>query len=626
MNLTFRNADSLSDGIRLLADDLGIIWTDGNADVTVTACESDTDALCVSLQGDCANITYGGGKARFFRGLATLVGWINEGITEKTECLTPSFSLNGSMVDVSRNAVMNLPTVKLMMRKMALMGMNAFMLYTEDTYEIKERPYFGYMRGRYTVEEMKELDAYALTLGIELIPCIQTLGHLSTALRWAATAPYKDTPDVLLVGEEETYRLIEDMIRTVANIFTTKRIHIGMDETHSLGTGQSLDKNGYHPREELFFEHLNRVAKIAEKYGLHPMMWSDMFFRMAGKGLENLRDYDPRVVLADDIADKIPQNVQQVFWDYYRPDEEFYSTAIEKHRKLGTQTLFAGGIWMWSSHCPLFSHSITNSVPALEACRKKGIREVVATVWHNGSESSLILSLALLALYADYNYRGCYDPDCIARCFRYATAENYEDFLKLELPEHPDESATTCTRALLYNDPLLGLVDKNVERLKNTSAYYAKVLEELSPLGDDYAPAFRTIRALTDLLINKADFGVRLTRAYRENDREKLAALAEECDVIIEKINTLRKEHRASWMQYNKPFGWEIHDIRYGGLIARFESTKDRVSDYLSGTVSSIEELEETRLRFDCLPEENPPFGKPFFWYSYSRYATAGIL
>lgn len=626
MKFSFQNADHLLDGIRLLTDDLKIALTDDSADITVTVCKSSNDSLCIFLQGDRASITYGGGKARFFRGLATLVGWINDGITEKTETLNPLFSLNGSMVDVSRNAVMNLSTVKFMMRKMALMGMNAFMLYTEDTYEIKERPYFGYMRGRYTAEELKELDSYALTLGIELIPCIQTLGHLSTALRWAATAPYKDTQDVLLVGEEETYRLIEDMIRTVANTFTSKRIHIGMDETHSLGTGQSLDKNGYHPREELFFEHLNKVAKLAEKYGLQPMMWSDMFFRLAGKGLENFRDYDPRVVFPDGIADNIPQNVQQVFWDYYRPDEEFYTTNIEKHRKLGNNTMFAGGIWMWSSHCPLFSHSIANSVPALEACRKKGIREVVATVWHNGSESSLILSLALLAIYADYDYQGGYHHDSVASCFKYATGENYDNFLKLELPEHPNEAVITCTRALLYNDPLLGLVDKHVEQLENTSAYYAKVLEELSPLGSDYAPAFQTVRALTDLLINKADFGVRLTQAYRENDRTTLAEMVKECDVIIQKINVLCDKHREAWMKYNKPFGWEVLDIRYGGLKARFDCTKERITDYLSGAISAIEELEADRLRFDCAPEDANPFGKPFFWYSYSSYATAGRL
>jgi N-acetyl-beta-hexosaminidase len=94
------------------------------------------------------------------------------------------------MIDVSRNPVTNLDTVKFMLRKMALMGMNTYMLYTEDTYEIKGRPYFGHLRGRYTKEEIKALDAYAAMLGIELIPCIQVLGHLATYLHHAAASSH----------------------------------------------------------------------------------------------------------------------------------------------------------------------------------------------------------------------------------------------------------------------------------------------------------------------------------------------------------------------------------------------------------------------------------------------------
>ena len=65
---------------------------------------------------------------------------------------------------------------------MALMGMNLGMMYTEDTYEVPGQPYFGYQRGRYTYEELHALDDYADMLGIELCPCVQTLGHLNRAL------------------------------------------------------------------------------------------------------------------------------------------------------------------------------------------------------------------------------------------------------------------------------------------------------------------------------------------------------------------------------------------------------------------------------------------------------------
>ena len=91
------------------------------------------------------------------------------------------------------------------------MGYTSMMLYTEDTYEIAGEPYFGYMRGRFTAEELKDLDRYAGLLGIELIPCIQTLAHLGSIFRWPAYRDVHDTADILLCGEEKTYALIEKM-------------------------------------------------------------------------------------------------------------------------------------------------------------------------------------------------------------------------------------------------------------------------------------------------------------------------------------------------------------------------------------------------------------------------------
>ena len=81
------------------------------------------------------------------------------------------------MIDMSRNAVMNVKALKEYLVILKKMGYNSVMLYTEDTYEVEGEPFFGYMRGRYSVAEMQELDEYANSLGIELIPCIQTLAH-----------------------------------------------------------------------------------------------------------------------------------------------------------------------------------------------------------------------------------------------------------------------------------------------------------------------------------------------------------------------------------------------------------------------------------------------------------------
>lgn len=87
----------------------------------------------------------------------------------------------GVMLDCSRNAVWNVSAVKRYMDALKKMGYNMLMLYTEDTYEVDNNPKFWYLRGRYSKDEMKELVSYGDKVGIEMIPCIQTLAHLNQA-------------------------------------------------------------------------------------------------------------------------------------------------------------------------------------------------------------------------------------------------------------------------------------------------------------------------------------------------------------------------------------------------------------------------------------------------------------
>ena len=61
----------------------------------------------------------------------------------------------GVMLDCSRNAVLNVETVKKHIDNLNKMGFNMLMLYTEDTYEVNNEKMFGYLRGKYIKEEVK---------------------------------------------------------------------------------------------------------------------------------------------------------------------------------------------------------------------------------------------------------------------------------------------------------------------------------------------------------------------------------------------------------------------------------------------------------------------------------------
>lgn len=162
----------------------------------------------------------------------------------------------GCFLDFSRNGVMTVEACKRYMEACACLGMNLMVLYTEDTFTVPEYPYMGYLRGRYTPEELKALDDYAAALGMELVPCIQTLGHLEQFLQWRANTHLQDQPAVLMADDEGSYAFIEAEIRAVRQCVRTKRLHIGMDEAHGVGLGRYYAAHGAVDRFSLLSRHL----------------------------------------------------------------------------------------------------------------------------------------------------------------------------------------------------------------------------------------------------------------------------------------------------------------------------------------------------------------------------------
>ena len=181
-----------------------------------------------------------------------------------------SYKRFGILLDCSANGVPNVNMVKRLIRVMEKMGYNFLELCMDDIYKIDNEPYFGYLRGGYTNAELKEMDAFAKAHGVELIPCVQTLAHLTNLVKLPHYSGIVDIADILLIDEPRTYELIENMFKALRAGFTTNLVNIGFDEAHLVGLGRYLDKHGYVNRYDLLFKHLNRVLEIAAKYGTSP--------------------------------------------------------------------------------------------------------------------------------------------------------------------------------------------------------------------------------------------------------------------------------------------------------------------------------------------------------------------
>ena len=566
----------------------------------------------------------------YYRGLGWIAQWIREGKTEGYRQEESAFEHLTYMVDCSRNAVPSVSFLKELLVSMALMGYDRLMLYTEDTYEIEGRPFFGWMRGRYTKEEIRELDEYATALGIELVPCIQTLAHLNAIFRWKAFNGVHDTADILSTGEEETYVLIEDMIRTWAETVRSRVINLGMDEAEMIGRGSFLNRYGYQDRLTIMERHLKRVLSICEKYGFTCMMWSDMFFKiLSGEGY-----HSANVEITDEVRSRIPQNVELIYWDYYSRDEETYCRMLSNHKKLSDRVGFAGGAWKWNGYAPLLSHSIRASRLALSACRQFSIGDVMVTGWgDDGSEASQACVLPVLCEYAESCYADRTDDEWLAERMLACTGERYEDFLLLDLPNltpdnpSPGRVSVGPAKYLLYQDSLLGIYDRHVDEdtYPPHFAKTAQLLAEAAKRSENCSYLFETLSALSSVLEVKCALGVELKKAYGANDREKLAALAKQAQEAAARVGTFSRTMGKQWFKENRPFGWEVLDIRLGGVKARLESAAQRVTDYLQGRTARIEELEEPRLVLD--ERENPGYRTlPLSDNNWKNISTACVL
>ena len=509
------------------------------------------------------------------------------------------FKTLGIMLDCSRNAVMKVSYLRKWLRRLTLLGYNMVMLYTEDTYQLPEEPYFGYLRGGYSLEEMREIDAYASGLGIEMIGCIQTLGHLEHIIRWHAFP--NDSERVLLVDDDRTYALIGKMLDFWGKAFKSRRIHVGMDETHDLGRGRFMDLHGYERGFDIFNRHLGRVNEMCKERGLNPIIWSDMYFRMGNKELSY---YDKSTVIPEDVRKKIPSNVTLCYWDYYHLDQEFYEDWIQRHRALGFDPHMGSGVWTWV--CMWYDHEQTvNTVtPCLNACRKEKVSEVYFTMWgDNGAYCDYDSSLAGLAWAADLAWGGKGADETVAPVFEAVCGASYREQItasEMQLAcKVKDDVLRVYTSLILWDDPLLGIVWREYRKFDEN--IWNLVLDRVREVRTKLAPSVEHREAgdnghawnLCDLVAKKIEMRFALLKAYEAGDRAELMRIRN-CMVpeVIAAFEAVDATFRRQWMRRNKPFGLEIMQIRFAGQIARYKEVARRIGELLEGTVDSIPELE----------------------------------
>ncbi len=518
----------------------------------------------------------------------------------------------GFMPDLARNGVAKPETLKRLLTQLALMGYQSVQLYLEDILEVPGYPYMGYLRGRYTAEDLKALDDFAYDLGIELFASVQTLAHLDRFLRWSHMHEIRDIDGILLVKEPKTYEYLDAMLTQVSEIFRSRRVNLGMDEAHMLGLGRYLINNGYEDPTQLMLDHVLRVYDLVKAHDMEPMIWSDMFFRLATGG-----QYDSENISEEHFAEVrkvLPEDLQLIYWNYYSSKEKIYDEMLEAHLLMTPNIGFAGGAWKWTGYNPANAYSFFVADLAFSACQKHNIPYIVVTAWgDNGAEASFFSILPALQYWAELNY-GHIKPDdaWLEQRFYTCTNASWKHFLALDEPvftpgnPSPGKIGVNPPKLLLYQDILAGLVDYHFDG-DAMAEHFSLMTRELDDLIQNdipedswYRPILEANLALCRALAIKTRAGQDLRKAYKADDKDTLKRYKDHAlPELIKYLEAFVTAYHKQWLAENKAFGLDQFDIKLGGVIQRVKTAIAYLDAYLKGEITEIAELGESLLPFD---------------------------
>lgn len=600
MNVIWNPSDTpqeLHSILQTIAEEYPVESSPQNANVKFRFLPEAPDALKVSCRGKEWLIQYGR-KTLAARGVAHV-------LAEQSCHEEAFFTTFGILLDCTRGNVVTVSRFKVWLRRLAMMGYNMAMIYVKDAYQLPGEPYFGYMRGAYSMEEIREIDAYAQKLGIEMIASIQALGHVEPVLRWNAYNHVKDTADVMLVDEPKTYELIEKMLQFWSDALSSRRIHLGMDETQTLGRGKFLDKNGYENPYFTYKRHLEKVCAICDKFHLKPTIWSDMYIHYAQKemGYKDIRQPVP-----EEIRKETPANVQFSYWNYYKRDIDTYEVNLKRSGELnGTAPMMASGIWTWYRNWTDYEYSFNTVRPCVEGCRRSNTKELILTLWgDDGGYCEFNSALAGLAWAADLAYTNGEDEERTAQIFEAVCGTSYKRQLLCEKLTYTgfDEEGKVIDKvssaSMLWDDPIMGIVwnELPATRLKdpveNMLANYQSVRDNTAEYREDHAAGdLNYAWTLADLLCRKIELRKNLLKAYAEKNMKALDRIAEfEIPGVLEAIENFSDAFRTQWKRSFKPYGLELMQIRLGGLNERYYELSRLIGEFRNGEIDAIPELE----------------------------------
>lgn len=253
----------------------------------------------------------------------------------------PDIKNRGFLYDATRGRIDKLSFYKHLADTASFYKLNQLQLYIEHTFLFHDYTEVCRDDTPLLAEDILELDSYCESIGVELIPSIESFGHLHKLL---TTRTYGHMCEIegtagerfgygarmvhytINPTDEKALRFMEEKIAEFASLFRSKYFNINADETFDLGKGKSRSAVENSSRDEVYIRYVSELCRFVKSLGRIPMIWEDI---LVG---------NPK------MTEELPEDVICLTWGYNENEQDINASIIAK---TGKKQYLCPGIHSW---------------------------------------------------------------------------------------------------------------------------------------------------------------------------------------------------------------------------------------------------------------------------------------
>jgi len=361
-----------------------------------------------------------GGEQGLFYGFMTLRQLVRQADdARRIPCVHiedwPEFPIRGVMLDISRDRVPTMETLKGLIGLWSELKLNQVQLYTEHTFAYPSHQIVWEQASPITPQEAEELDRYCRERAIELVPNQNSFGHME---RWLKHDGYNRLSDAtgsfvdpwgglrhqsttLNPLDPESLHLLSGLYDELLPHFSSNMINVGADEPFDLGQGRSREACEQRGVGRVYLEFMLKIHGELSRRGKVMQFYGDI------------------VLHHPELIQDLPRDVIALNWGYeadhpFNKDSRLFADA-------GLHFYVCPGTSTWNSIGGRWNNARQNILGAAREGRSAGASGLLLTDWgDNGHWQQLPISYPGYLFAAAVSWNSDTGPDidieaCLSR-------------------------------------------------------------------------------------------------------------------------------------------------------------------------------------------------------------------